>query len=86
MAVSTVKKTQTIKALDITTGSNGVRRLDEVTNDITIGNVLNGIVLDSNNYAAVFYTYSNLLYVAVKARDTMANVTGTFRVRVFYFN
>lgn len=71
----------------------------DITNDVGIqvnsasggvvnwGNFIGGFVINTNNIVALFYTYSNLIYVRLKNVDTLAQPSaGNYKVRILYYS
>ena len=75
-----------VLSIDISITNNTGTQVNSASGGvINLGNFLGGLVIDSNSFTAVFYTYSNLVYVRIKAMETMANASaGNYKVRCWY--
>lgn len=51
---------------------------------VGISNFVNAVVLDTNSIICLPYTYSNSLFLQFKARQTMADAPGIYKVRLYY--
>ena len=84
---STISRDARLQYVDVSISNDNGVQVNSATNYVVSNtNFVGAYVIGTNLIVACPYTYSNLIYVRLKAMETMQNATaGNYTVRVWYY-